>query len=304
MKFIKIIYNPVSGRGAAEDRVNHVAHILLDRGYTVNKYATKAQGDGRREARDSGKGPWDLIVAAGGDGTINEVASGIYESGTNTPLAILHEGTMNDIAKHLGISNDPVVFCNLIDDFQFKSIDLGKSNDRYFLNVVAGGMITSVAHRTPVELKHMLGRVAYYLEVVRELTYSGLRAYKLKIMHDNTIEEGRFNLFIISNSPTIGGFDQLMPLAHMQDGLLDCIFIRESESIQEAAELFLSVLKGEHINHKKVLYFRADKVNISAEGHSEIELDFDGEYAGKLPVTIEVIPSAINILARPEDVTK
>lgn len=95
-----------------------------------------------------------------------------------------------------------------------------------------------------------------------------------------------------------------MPLAHMQDGLLDCIFIRESESIQEAAELFLSVLKGEHINHKKVLYFRADKVNISAEGHSEIELDFDGEYAGKLPVTIEVIPSAINILARPEDVTK
>lgn len=300
MKFIKIIYNPISGRGAAEDRVNHVAHILLDRGYTVQKYATTAQGDGRREARESTEGPWDLIIAAGGDGTINEVASGVYESGSNIPIAILHEGTMNDIAKHLGISNDPVVFCNMIDGFQYKSIDLGKSDGRYFLNVVAGGMITSVAHRTPVELKHMLGRVAYYLEVVRELTYSGLRAYQLRIEHDNAIEEGRFNLFIISNSPTIGGFEQLMPLAHMQDGLLDCIFIREAESIQEAAELFLSVLKGEHINHKKVLYFRTSKLHISSEGHSEIELDFDGEYAGMLPVTIEIIPSAVNILVKPE----
>lgn len=300
MRFIKIIYNPVSGRGSAEDRVNHVAHMLLDRGYTVNKYATKAQGDGRREARDSANGPWDLIIAAGGDGTINEVASGIYESGTMTPMAILHEGTMNDIAKHLGISNDPVVFCNMIDSFHFKSIDLGKSNDRYFLNVVAGGMITSVAHRTPVELKHMLGRVAYYLEVVRELTSSGLRSYKLRINHNGDHEEGRFNIFIISNSPTIGGFDQLMPLAQMQDGLLDCIFIREAESIQEAAELFLSVLKGEHINHKKVLYFRTSSVEITSDDHNEIELDFDGEYAGKLPVQIEVIPSAINILVQPE----
>jgi len=296
MKFIKIIFNPVSGRGAAEDRVNHVAHILLDRGYTVNKYATKAQGDGRREAKDSCDGTWDLIIAAGGDGTINEVASGIYESGKKTPMAILHEGTMNDIAKHLNISNDPVDFCNMVDGFQLKSIDLGKSNDRYFLNVVAGGMITSVAHRTPVELKHMFGRVAYYLEVIKELTSSGLRAYKLKIAYDDIIDEGRFNLFIISNSPTIGGFEQLMPLAQMQDGLLDCFFIREAESIQEAAELFLSVLKGEHINHKKVLYFRTSKVEITSDDHNGIELDFDGEYAGQLPVLIEIIPSAIDIL--------
>jgi len=299
MKFIKIIYNPVSGRGAAEDRVNHVARILLDRGYTVNKYATRAQGDGRREAKASADGPWDLIIAAGGDGTINEVASGLYESGKNIPLALLHEGTMNDIAKHLEISNDPVVFCNMIDDFHLIPIDLGKSEDRFFLNVVAGGMITSVAHRTPTELKNVLGRAAYYLEVVKELTSSGLRAYKLKIEHDDVEEVGRFNLFMISNSPTIGGFEQLMPLAQMQDGLLDCIFIRESESIQEAAELFLSVLKGEHINHSKVLYFRTSKVEIHAENHGDLELDFDGEYAGGLPVKIEVIPSAINILVKP-----
>lgn len=300
MKFIKIIFNPVSGRGAAEDRVNHVAHILLDRGYTVNKYATKAQGDGRREAKSSCDGPWDLIIAAGGDGTINEVASGIHESGNRVPMAILHEGTMNDIAKHLGISNDPVVFCNMIDNFQFKSIDLGKSEERYFLNVVAGGMITSVAHRTPVELKNMFGRVAYYLEVIRELTSSGLRAYKLRVAYDDIIDEGRFNLFIISNSPTIGGFEHLMPLAQMQDGLLDCFFIREADSIQEAAELFLSVLKGEHINHKKVLYFRTSKVELTSDSLNGIELDFDGEYAGSLPVTIEIIPSAIDVLVEPD----
>lgn len=296
MKFIKIIYNPVSGRGSAEDRVNHVAQILLDRGYTVNKYATKKQGDGRSHASACADGPWDLIIAAGGDGTINEVASGIYESGSNLPLAILHEGTMNDIAKHLGISNDPIAFCNMIDAFNYKAIDLGKSGDKYFLNVVAGGMITSVAHRTPVELKHMLGRVAYYLEVVKELTSSGLRSYHLKVSHDQASEEGRFNLFIISNSPTIGGFEQLMPLAHMQDGLLDCIFIREAGSIQEAAELFLSVLKGDHINHKKVLYFRTNKVDIDILKNDDLEIDFDGEYAGTLPISIEVIPAAIRIL--------
>ncbi len=301
MKFIKIIYNPISGRGSAEDRVNHVAQILLDRGYTVNKYATKAQGDGRREAKESCSGPWDLIIAAGGDGTINEVASGLFESGKPRPLALLHEGTMNDIAKHLSISNDPVVFCNMIDDYKLISIDLGKAHERYFLNVVAGGMITSVAHRTPTELKHVLGRVAYYLEVIKELTYSGLRAYRLRIEHNDITEEGRFNLFIISNSPTIGGFDKLMPLAQMQDGLLDCIFIRESESIQEAAELFLSVLKGEHINHSKVLYFRTSKIEVISESNGDLELDFDGEYAGGLPVTIEVIPSAIQILVRKDE---
>lgn len=298
MKFVKIIYNPISGRGAAEDRVNHVARILLDRGYTVNKYATKSPGDGRREAQLSADGPWQLIIAAGGDGTINEVASGIYESGKKVPLALLHEGTMNDIAKHLGISNDPVEFCNMIDDFYYEPIDIGKSEDRYFLNVVAGGMITAVAHKTPVELKHMLGRTAYYLEVLRELTSSGLRAYPLTIEHEGEISEGMFNLFIISNSPTIGGFDRLVPLAEMQDGLLDCVFIKASENIQKAAELFLAVLKGEHINHDKVLYFRTNKLSVRAVNHDDIELDFDGEYAGRLPLNLEIIPSAIEVLIK------
>jgi diacylglycerol kinase (ATP) len=302
MKFIKIIYNPISGRGAAEDRVNHVARILLDRGYTVNKYATQEQGDGRKHAKESANDLWDLIIAAGGDGTINEIASGIYESGSMTPMAILHEGTMNDIARHLGISNDPIEFCNMIDTFYYEAIDLGKSKKKYFLNVVAGGMLTAVAHKTPVELKHMFGRAAYYLEVLRELTSSGLRSFPLRIEHEGFSNEGRFNLFIISNSPTIGGFDQLVPLAEMQDGLLDCIFIKESENIQKAAELFLAVLKGEHINHSKVLYFRTNKLEITSieasEENAKIELDFDGEYAGGLPLTIEIIPSAINILVK------
>ncbi len=297
MKTIRLICNPTSGRAAALDKALKLASRLVEEGHLVSLYKTTKPGDAYDEVCRSKDGPWDLFVAIGGDGTINEVAGGILDCGLSTPMGIMQEGTVNDIAKFLQMSSDPDDFVDRVNRWDIEKIDIGSTGQRYFMNVAAGGLFTSVAHHTPSELKSMLGRTAYYLEVMRELTTKWMASYPLRITCGDQVFEERFHLFIITNTPHVGGLDRVAPLAEIQDGLLDCIFVRETDSLQEAADIFWRVLRGEHIDHDKVLYLRTDQISVtSTDENDQLELDVDGEFAGHLPVNITVHRNAVRLL--------
>lgn len=300
MEKIKFIINPSSGRQSMEKKIDLLSKLLLDDGYILGRYFTKKKHDATKETIKISKGDWDLIVACGGDGTVNEVIEGIMKSERKIPISILPSGTVNDFASYLGIPKNSHDYFQMIKNENVMSVDVGKLNNEYFANVAAGGILANIGHQVDIESKTMFGRLAYYFEGVREITQDGFnpKPFRVRIASDEYTNEEEILLFIVSNSSSIGGFKKLVPEANINDGLLDVMIIRKS-AITDLANIFFNILSGEHINHPNIKYFKTKSIAIDSD--SDIDVDMDGEYGGKLPATFQAVPKAIKILVE-EDI--
>lgn len=292
MEKIKIILNPSSGKQLTERKVDYLTKLLLDDGYIIAKYMTKKKDDAMRETIKTCKEDWDIIIACGGDGTVNEVAKGIAKSERKIPVAILSTGTVNDFANYMNIPNNINDFFEMIKRGKIVDIDIGKLRDDYFVNVAAGGILTNVGYQVQPEAKAILGRMAYYFEGLIELVREGLAPINVKFESEEYNSQEKILLFLISNSSSIGGFKRLAPDADVLDGLLDVLIIKNSD-VPELANIFFNVLRGGHINHPNVIYFKTRDIKISSD--KEISLDIDGEYGGKLPANFQVCSKAMKI---------
>lgn len=293
MKKIKIISNPSSGRQSIDRRLERLIKLLIDDGYTLNKFETKQKNDAMNETIKSCNEDWDIIIVSGGDGTVNEVAKGIVKSENKIPVAILASGTVNDFANYMKIPKDVNEFYNMIKRFETVSVDLGKLNDDYFVNVAAGGILSNVGYQVLPEAKLVLGRMAYYLEGLKEITLQGINPINLKIESEEYTGTEDVLLFLISNSSSIGGFKKIAPKADVLDGLLDIVIVKKSD-VGNLANIFFNIFSGEHVNHPNVIYFKSNKIKLSTT--DDVSIDIDGEYGGKLPATFEILPKAFKIL--------
>lgn len=301
MERVKIIINPSSGRQTIDTKVDYLCKLLLDDGYILGKYYTEKKGDAIDETiKTCESEDWDIIVACGGDGTVNEVAAGIAQSKNKIPVAILSSGTVNDFANYMSLPNKVTDFFQMIKDRQVVEIDLGKINNKYFVNVAAGGLLTDVGYQVPVEAKAVLGRMAYYFEGLRALILEGIEPIHVSFESEEYTHEEEILLFIISNSASIGGFRNLAPDADVLDGLLDVLIIKNSD-IPELANIFFNVLKGDHINHPKVVYFKTKDISVKAK--KNMTIDIDGEAGGRLPAKFKVIPKGMKIIVN-KDIKK
>lgn len=272
-----------------------MSNELLDLGHLINRVATKKENDTRLETYKAIENNFDVIIAAGGDGTINEAASALAEKNSKIPLGIFQFGTVNDFANYLDLTNDPVKYAQLINEMNTIKIDLGKIENDFFINVAAGGFLTNVAHDTSREMKAVLGKNAYYLHCLKDISEKGIYTSNLTIITDDMEITDDFYLFLVSNSPSVGGFNKLAPNAEIHDGLLDCVFVKKSNLINNI-EIFIQILNGKHIDNKNVLYFKTSKIKIINNSEKPVEYDIDGEYGGELPLEIEVASSIINII--------
>ncbi|WP_313758415.1 YegS/Rv2252/BmrU family lipid kinase [Tissierella sp.] len=293
MKKVKVIYNPSSGRQSTERRVDRLCKLLLDDGYLVNKFITRQKNDAMNETIKTCNEDWDIIIVSGGDGTVNEVAKGIVKSERKVPVAILSSGTVNDFANYMKIPKNITGFYNMIQRGNFIDVDLGKVNDEYFVNVAAGGILSNVGYQVLPETKMVLGRMAYYIEGLKEITLQNFEPIELNIESEEYFLDEEVLLFIISNSSSIGGFKKLAPKADVEDGLLDIVIIKKS-GVQDLANIFINIFSGDHINHQNVLYFKSKHVRLSTK--QNVPIDIDGEYGGKLPASFEVVPKAFRII--------
>lgn len=292
MKHVKLIVNPSSGRQTAKARIDVLSKMLLDDGYIISKFITKKKDDAMLETMKTCREDWSFIVVSGGDGTVNEVAKGIALSDNKLPVAILSSGTVNDFANFMKLPTKVTDFYNMIKKGKIVDIDLGKVDDNFFVNVAAGGLFTSVGYQVQPEAKAVLGRLAYYLEGLRELTLEGLAPVEIKFESEEFTGKECVLLFLVTNSSSIGGFKNLAPKAEVMDGLLDVLIIKDTD-ISELANLFFKVLRGEHTSHPNVKYFNTNKITISSE--KDITIDIDGEYGGVLPATFEVVHKGMKI---------
>lgn len=269
-----------------------MCNLLIDNGYIVGKYNTEKKNDAMNETMKTCAEGWDIIVACGGDGTVNEIAKGIAKSENKIPVAILSSGTVNDFANHMGLPRNLDDFFEMIRKEKIITVDLGKVNDEYFINVAASGLLTNVAYQVPPESKAILGRAAYYIEGLKEIPKQKFKPIRVKFESEEYTNEEDILLFLISNSASIGGFKRLAPDANVSDGYLDVVIIKKSE-IPDLAQIFINIFKGEHVNHPNVVYFKSKKIKVDTD--EDLAIDIDGEYGGKLPAVFEAVPNGLKI---------
>lgn len=296
------IINPSSGRQNFKDHLTQITgKLIMDQiTSTIDVFYTKQKDDAKNRAKDLQRGEYDFVVAVGGDGTINEVVNGLILSESDIPLAILSSGTVNDFASFMKLptSGEADRFCEMIKNFNLEEVDAGKINEEYFINVAAGGILTDIPYKVSKDKKAAFGKMAYYMEGALELPKTFFSdPMQLEYEVNGEVHQESVTLFIIANSRSVGGFKDAVPMASVNDGVLDILILKRVE-LFHVSDLVIKFLQGEHPQHECIEYMQTDEIKIREIGEkTEVFIDYDGELLdGGLPVTIKVVPKALKLL--------
>jgi diacylglycerol kinase (ATP) len=272
-------------------RLANVLDLLERGGLETSTHATIGEGDATLAAAEAVDRGFDIVIAAGGDGTLYEVINGLAGKGRRPALGILPLGTTNDFARALAIPRNVDAACDLIVRGYSRSIDVGKVNERYFINIAGGGSMTELTYEVPSKLKTMLGQLAYYMKGLEKLPR--LRPIELFMKAEGIELHEEVMMFLITNSNSVGGFERLAPDASLSDGLLDVLVLKRC-NLAEFVRLTTLALRGEHLNDPNVIYFQTNRMEVSSPDY--VQLNLDGELGGTLPAVFTSLHRHLNII--------
>lgn len=278
MKKARIIYNPTAGKEAVKKELPIILETLELAGYEASAHATKCEGDATEAAKLAVERRFDLIVVAGGDGTINEVVHGLAEQAYRPQLGIIPGGTTNDFARALHIPRDIKSAIDIVVNGHKMLLDIGKVNEQYFINIAGGGQLTELTYDVPIKLKTMLGQLAYYMKGLEILP--SLKPAHARIEYDDGVIEEDIMLFLLSNSNSVGGFEKLVPDAKLNDGYFDLLILKKI-NLAEFIHVASLALRGVHLDNDNIIYVKSKKVKVIPS--EKMMLNLDGEYGGLLP---------------------
>ena len=258
-------------------------------------HRTTKAGSAARFARAALRKGCELIVAAGGDGTLNEVINGLKESAAEARVGLIPLGTGNDFARTIGLPTDPAAALQVLRAGHTRAVDLVRVTSdevRYFLNVSAGGFSGLVNERLTPELKKTWGPLAYLRSAAAALP--DLRAYRTTLALDNS-ESLTLDLYnvVVANGRYVAGGTFIAPEASIDDGLLDIILIQKRPAT-ELALLAAQVMVGAHLSSEAVVFRRAAKVTVNSK--PGMWFNVDGELVGNEPACFEILPRALNFV--------
>jgi len=243
MKKVRFIYNPYSGENNITNELDNVIKLHQEVELTVVPYRIQ-KGKDLAEALDIIDKTYSYILIAGGDGTVDSLVNAMVQKNINIPIGILPVGTANDFGKFINMSTDIQEACKQILNSKPVAVDVGKINDKYFLNVASTGLFTDVSQKTDVNLKNTIGKLAYYLKGLEELP--NFRRLKVKLSSKECNYNGDMYLLLVFNGKTAGNLN-LATEAEITDGKLDVIMFKAIQII-ELLPLFIKLLKGEHLD--------------------------------------------------------
>lgn len=221
---------------------------------------------------------------------MDSVVNAMENRNIDLPIGILPVGTANDFGKFINMPADIQEACKQILDSKPILADVGKINDKYFINVASTGLFTDVSQKTDVNLKNIIGKAAYYLKGLEELP--NFRKLKVKITSKECTYDGEMYLLLVFNGKTAGNLN-LATRAEITDGKLDVIIFK-AVPIIEILPLFIKLLKGEHLDSNKVIFFKTDDLYV--ESYEDIVTDIDGEKGPDFPLRIQCVKGGIKLL--------
>lgn len=297
MKKLLFVYNPRAGKEMLKPRLSDVLDIFVKAGYEVTVHPTQAYRDAYYQIKEYEVGKYDLIACSGGDGTIDEVATGMMkrrEMGKDVvPVGYIPAGTTNDFAKSLHIPRKPLVAAdNAVKGVPFPC-DIGKFNDSVFVYIAAFGIFTDVSYETDQAVKNVLGHMAYILEGAKRIF--NIPSYKIKVEHDGEAIEDEFIFGMVTNSRSVGGFSNMVGKNIVfDDGLFEVTLIKTPKNPIALQEIIAALLI-EQVDTKHMYTFKTKKITFDSV--EEIPWTLDGEFGGEQDyVEIENAQKAMEIM--------
>ena len=292
MKKVKFIYNPNSGDKSIINKLDLIISIYQKNKFTLELYRLDKNSCIDDAIYNIDKN-YHHILVSGGDGTIDILLNSMKKNNKDIPVGILPFGTANDFAKALNLSQDINEAIENIIQSTPKKIDIGKINEKYFINVASAGMFTDVSQKINPDFKNYMGKVAYYITGIEEALH--MRAFNIKVKSKEVNYQGNMYLMMVFNGKTAGNLN-LAYKAELDDGYLDVIIFK-AMPIPKSIPVFINILKGEHlenINEDDILYFKTKEIYI--ECMDELITDIDGEKGPDFPLHIECIEEGLKIL--------
>lgn len=274
-KKLLLVVNPTAGRMKAVRNIGKIKKILSDGGYIVSVHITSARAEATRLLA-AAAGDYDVVGCCGGDGTLNEVISGVLLSGKDVPIGYIPSGTTNDLAKSLGLSNS--IFkaaLNLVTGEPYFE-DIGEFQNRYFTYVASFGAFTRVSYETPQKKKNLFGHAAYLMGGLRSI--GDIKPFKVKVTYDGESEEGEYIFGAVTNSTSVGGVMRLSDnQVDLRDGKFEVMLVRKPETMQIGQLIDEAV--NRHYDGKLISLHHASKIRFQSE--TALAWTLDGEKGGK-----------------------
>ncbi len=290
MKKVKFIYNPYSGENTIASDLDKIIMIHQEYEYTIVPYRIGNEYPISDAFFDIDKS-YSYVLIAGGDGTIDNVVNEMKKRNIYLPIAIIPAGTANDFANYIGMPHDVYDSCNQILKSNVKNIDIGKINDKYFLNVASTGLFTDISQKMDMNLKNTIGKLAYYVKGIEQLP--NFRKLKIKVVSEEVLYDGDMYLMLVFNGQTAGNL-KFAYNAKADDGLLDVIIIKAG-IMKNILSVFIKMLRNEHLEDVEgIVYFKTNRLEI--ECFEDIVTDIDGERGPDFPLIIECEKNGISIL--------
>lgn len=296
MKKMLFIYNPNSGMGLLKPKLSDVLDIFVKGGYEVTVYPTQKYHDAVRKMGEYEE-QYDLVACSGGDGTLDEVVTGMMKREDKVPIGYIPAGTTNDFASSLHISPNMLEAADTVVNGVPFACDVGEFNEDYFVYIAAFGLFTDVSYETKQSMKNVLGHLAYILEGTKRIF--NIPSYRIKVTHDGETIEDEFIYGMVTNSRSVGGFKGITGKnVVFDDGKFEVTLFKTPRNPMELNEI-LGALALRKINPKRMYSFKTNEVHFETE--EEIPWTLDGEFGGvHEEVVVKDCQKALEIMVKPE----
>lgn len=286
------IFNLRSGKGKIKENLAEIVDIMVKAGWEVTVYTTQCQGDAVEKARLEA-GEYDRIVCSGGDGTLDEVVTGMMKAKSRVPIGYIPAGSTNDFGNSLGIDKDMRKAAQIAASGRMFPCDIGRFNDDFFVYVAAFGLFTDVSYQTSQDMKNVLGHAAYILEGAKQLW--DIPSVRMQVEYDGNVLYDEFIYGMITNSNSVGGFDGLISGdVILNDGVFEVTLIKTPKNPMELSEVLACLT---NIRKESDMFYTFQTSSIKFTSSESVSWTLDGEYGGDhQTVLIEDCPRALEIL--------
>lgn len=291
-KKLLFVFNPFSGKGLIKNKLLNIVDQFVKNNYEVTIHPTQNTQDALEQV-EKHAGKYDLVVCSGGDGTLDEVVSGMMRREKKVPIGYIPSGSTNDFACSLKIPKSMEKAAQLAVSGVPFACDVGNFNGEYFVYIAAFGLFTDVSYATSQEMKNRIGHFAYILEGVKRIPAT--QSYQLEISYGDQKIAGEFIYGMVTNSVSAGGFRNITGKnVKLDDGVFEVTLIRMPKNPMELNEIIGSLTNL--IDNTELIHtFKTDCLKVKAS--EEIAWTLDGEYGGKhTDVTISAEKQAVEMI--------
>ncbi len=280
-KKMLFIYNPRAGKSQIRSNLLDIIDTFVKAGYEVTAHPTQFRGDAARTVAEREPG-FDMVACSGGDGTLDEVVTGMMHCDEKLPIGFVPAGSTNDFAASIHIPQVMSKAADVVVNGRDFACDIGQFNERNFVYIAAFGLFTDVSYETRQDIKNILGHMAYMLEGMRRL--SSIDAYHMKLTYDGNTIEDDFMYGMITNSVSVGGFKGITGnKIKLDDGVFEVTLIKKPSNPVELNEIAAAFM-DRRINSECMYSFKTGSLDIETDN---VAWTLDGEYGGN-PTKISI----------------